>query len=119
MRRKRQHRALALADPGLAEHAHRLWSEVQGRLQAEWCEGSETLQAWVEHLVRELSGWLAADPAVQRALNHRGARLRAPRAGPHREEIGRFVAQTVDGWDARSLMERLELQVGPTCSSFY
>ena len=32
---------------------------------------------------------------------------------PRREEIGRFVAQVVEGWDARSVVERLELQVGP------
>ena len=106
-------KAQILADPGLAEHAHRLWSEVQGRLQAEWSEGAEALQARLERLVRELGGWLAADPAVQRSLNT-GARAFVRRVlAPHREEIGRFVAQTVDGWDARSLVERLELQVGP------
>ena len=32
---------------------------------------------------------------------------------PRREEIGRFVAQVMDGSDARSVVERLELQVGP------
>ena len=32
---------------------------------------------------------------------------------PRRDEIGRCVAQMVAGWDARSVVERLELQVGP------
>ena len=32
---------------------------------------------------------------------------------PRRDEIGGFVAQVVAGWDARSVVERLELQVGP------
>ena len=33
--------------------------------------------------------------------------------GPRRQEVARFVAQVVEGWDARSLVDRLELQVGP------
>ena len=106
-------KAQILADPSLAEHAHRLWSEVQVRLQAEWSEGAEALQVRLERLGRDLGGWLAADLAVQRSLNT-GARAFVRRVlAPRREEIGRFVAQTMDSWDARSMVRRLELQVGP------
>ena len=32
---------------------------------------------------------------------------------PRRRRIGDFVAQVVEGWDTRDIVERLELQVGP------
>ncbi|MGC2221790.1 MAG: hypothetical protein WA624_05200 [Methylocella sp.] len=31
---------------------------------------------------------------------------------PNRAEIGTFVAELVAGWDTKTLVERLELQVG-------
>ena len=32
---------------------------------------------------------------------------------PRRREIGGFVAQVVASWDAKSVVDKLELQVGP------
>ena len=83
------------------------------RLQAEWEDGAEAVQLRVEQLIQRLGAWLVADTAVQRALNTTARAFVRRVLAPRREEIGRFVAQTVAGWDARSMVERLELQVGP------
>jgi uncharacterized membrane-anchored protein YjiN (DUF445 family) len=45
-----------------------------------------------------LNGW--ARLAVRRLI------------APRRREIGRFIAGVVAGWDTRSIVEKLELQVG-------
>ena len=103
-----------LQDPRLHAHLHRLWTEVERRLASGWTGGGETaLRDRLEALVQALGAWLESDAAVQRSLNT-GARAFTRRVlAPRREEIGRFVAQTVSSWDAQSVVERLELQVGP------
>lgn len=106
-------KARVLQDPRLHAHLRRLWAQVERRLASEWSGGEAALQERLEALVQALGAWLESDPAVQRALNT-GARTFVRRVlAPRREQIGRFVAQTVAGWDARSVVERLELQVGP------
>jgi len=102
-----------LDDPRLAEHANRLWREVEQQLQAQWSGGSEGLEIKIAGVVRDLGGWLRNDPVVQRTLNT-GARALVRRLlAPRRQQIGAFVAGVVQGWDAHSVVDRLELQVGP------
>jgi uncharacterized membrane-anchored protein YjiN (DUF445 family) len=102
-----------LDDPRLREHAHRLWLEVEHQLKTSWAGDSEAVRDKIEPIVHDLGGWLSNDPIVQRTLNTGARALVREVLAPRREEIGRFVAQVVQGWDARSVVERLELQVGP------
>ena len=102
-----------LDDPRLREHAHRLWLEIERQLQTQAATGGDDLRGRLAHVIQDLGAWLKEDPGVQRTLNV-GARALSRRVlAPRREEIGRFVAQVVQGWDARNVVDRLELQVGP------
>ena len=71
------------------------------------------LEARIEALVLSAGAWLRRDIRVQRTLNTAARTLVRRVLAPRREEIGRFVAQVVEGWDAASVVERLELKVGP------
>ncbi len=102
-----------LDDPAVGEHAHRLWGEMRRRLDAVGQGDATALKARVEALVVSLGAWLSRDLGVQRTLNTSARAVVLRVVAPRREEIGRFVAQVVEGWDARSVVERLELQVGP------
>ena len=102
-----------LDDPRLREHAHRLWTEVERRLRTQWGSGGGELETKLTHLIQDLGGWLRNDPGMQRALNTGARALSRQVLAPRREDVGRFVAQVVRGWDARGIVERLELQVGP------
>ena len=102
-----------LDDPAVGEHAHRLWGEMRRRLDAIGQGDATELTARVEALVVSLGAWLSRDLGVQRTLNTSARAVVLRVVAPRREEIGRFVAQVVEGWDARSVVERLELQVGP------
>ena len=102
-----------LDDPRLREHAHRLWLEVEHQLKTNWAGDSAAVRDKIEPIVHDLGGWLSNDPIVQRTLNTGARALVREVLAPRREESGRFVAQVVHGWDARSVVERLELQVGP------
>jgi uncharacterized membrane-anchored protein YjiN (DUF445 family) len=101
-----------IADPNLRAQAESLWAGVETRLadiaHAEAPELAERLQGWIE----ALGAWLKEDTAAQARLND-WSRLVARRLiAPRRHQIGAFVAQVVASWDARSVVDKLELQVG-------
>ena len=60
-----------------------------------------------------LGTWLAEDVVIQRSLNTFARTVVRRVLAPHRHEIGAYVAQVVESWDARTFVDRLELQVGP------
>ncbi len=102
-----------LNDPQLVEYVRSLWSDMEHRLNAGVRDHAETIALVLEGRLVALGDWLARDRDVQRALNTGARALVRQVIAPRRHDIGRFVAQVVSGWDARSIVERLELQVGP------
>ena len=102
-----------LDDPRLRQHGQRLWIEIERQLQTQWATEGGDLPERLAHLVQDLGAWLRNDRGVQRTLNTGARALSRQVLAPRREDIGRFVAQVVEGWDARSVVDRLELQVGP------
>ncbi len=102
-----------LDDPRFAEHVRGLWSQLRSRLSAgDWGQAAG-YEVRLEALLCGLGDWLCGDAALPRSLNAAARTLVREVLAPRREAIGRFVAQVVEGWDARSVVERLELQVGP------
>ena len=82
--------SVLLDDPALRVQARGLWDELIEKLS----DGrSSELAARLEALLLALGEWLHAEESAQ-------ARL------------GGFVAQVVASWDAKGVVERLELQVG-------
>jgi len=102
-----------LDDPRLGEQARRLWSDMRSQLQGDWAGGADGLEARIERWLRDLGAWLHDDPAMQRTLNTTARVVVRSVLAPRRGEIGRFVAQVVDSWDTRGVVDRLELQIGP------
>ena len=102
-----------LDDPRTVEQVRRLWGEVRRRLSAPEPDGMQALQGRLAALLQDVGGWLSQDAAIQSALSGAARAVVRSGLGPRREEIGRFVAQVVESWDARDVVERLELQVGP------
>ena len=102
-----------LDDPRLAEHASRLWALMRERLRTGRLDDAGAIRERLQALLCDLGRWLKGDATLQRNLNA-GARAVVQRIlAPRRRQIGEFVAQVVEGWDARDIVERLELQVGP------
>jgi uncharacterized membrane-anchored protein YjiN (DUF445 family) len=102
-----------MADPRVGAQARRLLSDMQGQLEDGWADRSEEMERRIQGLVSGLGGWLREDPDLQRTLNTTAKAFVRGVLAPRRHEIGRFVAQVVDGWDTRSIVDRLELQIGP------
>lgn len=56
--------------------------------------------------------WLQDDPHIQRRIDRWGRRIALRALSPRRAEIGHYIAGVVANWDATTLVNRLELQVG-------
>jgi uncharacterized membrane-anchored protein YjiN (DUF445 family) len=101
-----------LADPRLKAQAGELWTGIEARLAAELAADRHGLAEQLQRALLGVGAWLSADTAAQTRLNTLGRNLATGVIAPHRAEIGRFVAQVVAGWDARNVVDKLELQVG-------
>ena len=101
-----------LADPRMTAQVGELWSGLSGRLGADLGADAAGLSERLERSIVALGGWLAEDEAAQAALNNWSRLLASRVIAPRRQEIGRFVAQVVAGWDTASVVDKLELQVG-------
>ncbi len=101
-----------LANPVFAEQAQALWDEVEASLRGDLPRHAEAIAAWVIASSGALGRWLEEDE-VRRARINRSLRRFVLRAVlPRRAEIGAYIAAVVDNWDAATLVDRLELQVG-------
>lgn len=101
-----------LADPRLKAQAGELWAGMEARLGAELAADRHGLAEQLQRAFLGVGAWLSSDTAAQARLNTLGRNLATGVIAPHRAEIGRFVAQVVAGWDARNIVDKLELQVG-------
>jgi uncharacterized membrane-anchored protein YjiN (DUF445 family) len=68
-------------------------------------------RAALERLISLMGQTLATDDAMQQHIDSAAERLAHAVIG-WRSEIGAFIAEVVRNWDARTLVERLELVVG-------
>ena len=101
-------KARLLADVRVREHLRALWSEMGARLAAD----PDLVEHATARALTALGRWLDADARSRDRLDG-WLRVATRRVlSPRRQAIGAFVAQVVDGWDAREVVDKLELQVG-------
>jgi uncharacterized membrane-anchored protein YjiN (DUF445 family) len=101
-----------LANPVFAEQVRALWEELETALRDDLPRHAATVADWAVASLRALGGWLDRNEARKAQIN-RSLRLFVLRTVlPRRAEIGAYIAEVVDRWDAATLVSRLELQVG-------
>jgi uncharacterized membrane-anchored protein YjiN (DUF445 family) len=105
-------KADVLASPVFLEQAKSLWAEIERGLQLDMHARAEGAARAVEGGLQSFANWLSEDPDRQRRLNRRLRLLLLRMLLPRRAEIGAYVTQVVQNWDADTLVNRLELQVG-------
>jgi uncharacterized membrane-anchored protein YjiN (DUF445 family) len=102
-----------LAHPLLAAHGRSLWLEMEERLGGELRDHVDDVAHSLEQGLLQIAVWLGEDARLQQALNAWARAMVRRVIAPRRSQIGRFIAQVVSSWDTQSMVERLELQVGP------
>jgi len=99
--------AQLLANPLLLEQARSLWDEIERGLESDPQARAETAARTIEVGLHNFGRWLEQDADRQR-IRLLMLRMLLPR----RAEIGAYVTHVVQNWDAATLVNRLELQVG-------
>ena len=101
-----------LAHPALALQIEGLKSALDARVLHAIVADEAGLAVRLEAVIRSFGGWLAENAAARERLNAWAREVATGVIAPRRREIGRFVAEVVAGWEADSVTDKLELQVG-------
>lgn len=101
-----------LASPLFVAQVHEVCDNLQSQAMENLSTRSAMVSEGLEFALLAVGRWLREDPKIRAQLN-RWARRTALRAlSPRRAEIGAYIASVVQNWDATTLVNRLELQVG-------
>jgi len=101
-----------LDSPSIQGYFTAVWDELRTRVERDASgEGSRLAEA-LAHALAALGATLLKDDAVRARVNRRIESLTVEFAVPWRTEIGRFIAEVVEGWDTTTMTDRLELVVG-------
>lgn len=107
-----QVKARALEHPDVLAFAGAFWRAFKADLKANATGGAEALSRPLERAMRAFAERLSADEALRQTLNARLRewimRLASERGG----DVSRFIAETIKGWDARTVIARIEAGVG-------
>ncbi|MGA2793671.1 MAG: DUF445 domain-containing protein [Roseiarcus sp.] len=106
-------KAELLANPLFISQLNGLCQEIEAQLNANIAAYSAAVAEGLEFALLALGKWLQEDKEIQARLNHWGRRAALRALAPRRAEIGAYIANVVANWDATTLVNRLELQVGP------
>jgi uncharacterized membrane-anchored protein YjiN (DUF445 family) len=89
-----------------------IWTEIENRLPTDAAAYVPQIATATETAMAGAARWLREDPVVQQRINRWIRTLIRRAVVPRRVEIGAFVTQVVENWDATTLVNRMELQVG-------
>ncbi|MGO8712187.1 MAG: DUF445 family protein, partial [Rhizomicrobium sp.] len=99
--------------PSVVEsYLDRLDAEIEARLRTELGAEDGLVSSGVKHGLIAVGGWLGSDEHICALVNDWAQRLVLNTVVASRDEIGAFVAGVVTRWDTRTLVDRVELQVG-------
>ncbi|MFT4196773.1 MAG: DUF445 family protein [Pseudoxanthomonas sp.] len=103
----------AIEHPALQDYVGDLWERVRAALGRDLASPDSRLALHLEHALVAFAGSLQRDEGVRNALNEHLLEAAASLTGRLRGGVTEHIAQTVKGWDERTLVQTLELSVGP------
>ena len=88
------------------------WTEFKAALRRDCALPQSRLRQWMSGALVNLGSGLLQDAAVREALNGRIRALLVQLADRHGEDVARLVSDTIRAWDASTVVEKLEMNVG-------
>lgn len=105
-------KARLLATPMVRNYVGVVWDEVRRMILEDIQSPSSRLRGVLAGGVRSIGQALIDDPTMRARVNRRVEALVVTFVVPLRSEIGTFIAEVVRRWDARTVTERVEMEVG-------
>ena len=101
-----------LANRSVAQWLDRLWQKGRASIIAAARNPDAALAGRMGEVLRSAGSTLEGDPRIRRAVNQFVRRAAAGMAASYGGSIVSLVSDTIRGWDARTVTERLESAVG-------
>jgi len=105
-------KADVLDNPVVDSYLDWLTGEIEEKIHQEAAAPDGIFSRGLEHALLTFAKWLESDEHIHTMINEWMQQLILTTIVPNRVEIGAFVAEVVTKWDTRTLVEKLELQVG-------
>lgn len=105
-------KAALLEHPLFTRYVGELWSALRHRVREDAERPDSALRGHLETGLVRLGQALEQDPAVRQALNAWARHSLTSLALARRHEVAQLIGQTVRGWDAGTVSEKLERAVG-------
>jgi uncharacterized membrane-anchored protein YjiN (DUF445 family) len=102
----------ALAHPAVTGTAEAVWVEIKRALLADCARPDSRLRVSLEGAILRIGEGLVRETAVREALNTRLRALSVELARRHGPDVSRIVSETIRGWDATTMVAKLEANVG-------
>jgi uncharacterized membrane-anchored protein YjiN (DUF445 family) len=99
-----------LAHPAVAKYFSELWRALKASLRA--AEPHSTARDALAGGIERFGAALLEDPAVLDTLNRRLRALLTEVSGRHGRDVGALISETIRSWDTRTVVEKLEQNVG-------
>ncbi|GAA4028612.1 DUF445 domain-containing protein [Sphingomonas rosea] len=101
-----------LANRSVAQWLDRLWQRARAALIAGARDPDAVMAGRMGEIMRSAGATLEGDPRIRKAVNQFVRRAVAGMAASYGGSMVGLVSETIRGWDARTVTERLESAVG-------
>ena len=101
-----------ISDPLVLGHLDRLRQDLEASLGSLDGRRAKAFSASMARAFVAFGEWLDTDKEAGAIINSWARAAATQVVAPQRKQIGVFIAQVVAGWDTRSVVDKLELQVG-------
>jgi uncharacterized membrane-anchored protein YjiN (DUF445 family) len=101
-----------LANPSVGLWLDTLWQKGRASIIRAARNPDAALAGKLGEVLRTMGGTLESDPRLRRAINQFARRAVAGMAASYGGSIVKLVSETIRGWDARTITNRLESAVG-------
>lgn len=99
-----------LAHPSVVAYVSELWRAVKSSLESS--NTQSVARNALASAIERFGSALLEDEAVVDSLNRRMRALLAELAGRHNRDVGNLISETIRNWDTRTVVEKLEQNVG-------
>jgi uncharacterized membrane-anchored protein YjiN (DUF445 family) len=102
-----------IAHPAVAAYFGELWRALKAALRASAADPDSSTRAALADGIERFGKAMLEDHDVLDALNRRLRAVLAEVSGRHGRDVGSLISETIRSWDTRTVVEKLEQNVGP------
>ena len=104
--------AQLLEHPATTDYLQTLWQELTAWLQTDLDSPDSRIGRRIVRLTQGLGDSLSADTAIRTWINEQLMAAAPGLLERYRGQIGKYIAQRVENWESRELVEQMEQSVG-------